>query len=427
VRRVCDIFGGYEVPVPAGFQCAFTEPTTAMGFAVRAQVLLTQVHGWSDDATSLPGSHPVYAPGTLIDEDRPLCRGPRVHIGIAFGGVEIENFVLDGAPPGGGGGGGGGNNRRGFGGGGGPGGVGGIGALSSTAAARVWFNGPVVRLSERLALTPPPCCVSVPTHIATLARGEEMDGVLKRHTFEIEECGKYLIPTVARPIDLTLLYPVDLSLHSGAWPERSLALRNASSLRKRGTGDAGDDPDGDGDAMMLSRPPPMGHVGLVRVRIGETLALLAHDPAGMEASLVAVEALVTELANEFGGYLSEIGASSHWTLAFRTALGAVQFALTLSQRYLDVHWSPTVLTHPAAAVTRSREDGRLLYKGPPVYIAVHFGHAPGVEDPRVGRTVYTGLNAAIATAALAEAVNGDIIVTADVRGPLFGLVWFGSV
>lgn len=134
-------------------------------------------------------------------------------------------------------------------------------------------------------------------------------------------------------------------------------------------------------------------------------ALHARVPAALARGLAMVEAAAARAAAETRGV--RVPCSAQGIVAwFEDPLDAVRFAMRLQTDLLGLDWPPTLLVRPEAAEERG-PDGRLLFRGLRVRIAVHRGQVLREQDGAVsGPAVYQ-------VARVATATSGGQVVVSD--------------
>lgn len=167
----------------------------------------------------------------------------------------------------------------------------------------------------------------------------------------------------------------------------------------------------------LPRPGDATVDCLALVQVVGASALRNRVPAAFARGEALLQSAALTSARDAGG-AAVLSVARGWTFRFAEPADAVRFAIDLQLEALALEWPATLLVRPEAAEERGR-DGRLLFRGLRVRIAVHRGRAITSGDGAIG-----GPAAYQVARVVAAAHAGQVLITEvaweGVRGVLPG-------
>jgi tetratricopeptide (TPR) repeat protein len=119
---------------------------------------------------------------------------------------------------------------------------------------------------------------------------------------------------------------------------------------------------------------------LALIQVADDTALRTRLPAAFDRGRALAEQALHHAASARGGEVLPSVARA-WLVRFSSAADAVGFAAELQWALLGVVWPPTLLVRGEAGEVRSK-DGRLLYRGLRVKVAIHCGRIDAGLDGR---------------------------------------------
>lgn len=158
---------------------------------------------------------------------------------------------------------------------------------------------------------------------------------------------------------------------------------------------------------LLARPAdaPGPEAALVLCRIEGLVSLARSDPGMAERTVARVTSCLARL--DPGAFA--MGGIGQFGFAFRSVADALRWCGRAQRALLHEPWPADLLARPEAREVFD-EAGEVVYRGPRLAMAVHFGPNQTIDGP-VGRPLYAGATATRVQEVIASAAGGQIWIT----------------